>query len=118
MPGDTWSFTETMGGAVWFDTYDQEETLLLDNFTGHFMPYTMLLRVLDGYPMMIPTKGGHTFAAWKNVLITSIWHPREWYDLHNLSELMGRLDERGHVCMIESKRAGYIYPVSGCNASG
>lgn len=55
---------------VWFDNYDGEKVLLLDDFRGE-IEYSYLLRLLDRYPMLIPIKGGSTYAQWCVVVITS-----------------------------------------------
>lgn len=42
------------------------------------MPFRQLLRIIEGYPMQVPIKGG--FAAWrpKVVIFTSDTHPNSW----------------------------------------
>lgn len=63
---------------IWWDGYDGQEVLLIDEFYG-WIPYDALLRLLDIYNHSIPFKGGFTHALWKRVYITSNKHPREWY---------------------------------------
>ena len=50
--------------AVWFDGYDGHKLCLLDDFAGKAskMSLTMLLQVLDRYPLMLPIKG--SFIWW------------------------------------------------------
>lgn len=64
---------------MWFDGYEGEETLIIDDFYG-WCPHSMLLRVLDRYPFRCPVKGGFTWGLWKNVIITSNKHPKDWYE--------------------------------------
>lgn len=66
-------------GALWFDGYDGEDTLLLDDFHGGWMPHAMLLGLLEGHNTRLATKGGSTWAAWVRVVITSNWDPHAWY---------------------------------------
>lgn len=66
------------GGEVWFDGYDGESTLLIDDFYG-WIPYSQLLNLLDRYPLRLATKGGHTYAKWDTVIITSNAEPWQWY---------------------------------------
>jgi len=62
----------------WFDGYTGQKTLLLDDYYGD-IPYSQLLKVLDRYPLQVPTKGSFIYAQWDLVIITSNRHPRLWY---------------------------------------
>jgi len=62
----------------WWDGYEQEEVLLIDEFYGQLKP-ARLLELLDGYTCRLPIKGGHTYAAWTKVYITSNTDPAGWY---------------------------------------
>lgn len=64
--------------ALWFDGYDNQDILLIDEFYGQ-VKISMLLQILDKYPLRLPTKGGHTYAGWSKVYITSNCHPDAWY---------------------------------------
>lgn len=63
---------------VWFDGYEGETCILLDDFYG-WIKYGFLLNLLDGYPVRLPVKGGHTWAMWTKVIITSNKPPDSWY---------------------------------------
>lgn len=63
---------------VWFDGYNGEKCLILDDFYGG-IKYGLLLRLLDGYQLRLPTKGSFTYALWNKVIITSNKPPTEWY---------------------------------------
>lgn len=65
--------------TLWFDGYDNEPTLVLDDFYG-WIRHGTLLRLLDIYPFRCPIKGGHVYASWTKVYITSNRHPSTWYD--------------------------------------
>ena len=45
------------GDKVWFDGYDGQETLLLDELRGN-IKMSMLLQLLDPYPLKVEVKGG------------------------------------------------------------
>lgn len=62
----------------WWDGYDGENILLIDEFYGQLKPARMLA-ILDGYQLRLPIKGGHTYAQWTKIYITSNVHPDEWY---------------------------------------
>lgn len=74
---------DPQGGRAWFDCYTDQHCLLLDDFYG-WIPFHFLLRLLDGYKQILQTKGGHTFAKWTRVCITSNKHPNEWYQNYSL----------------------------------
>lgn len=68
----------TNNGVVWFGGYDGHKTLLIDDFYG-WLPYSHLLHILDGYPLINEKKGGHVVAEWDTVVITSNTTPHDWY---------------------------------------
>jgi len=66
-------------GATWFDHYEGEEALLIDDYHG-WLNFDFLLKVLDGYCLQVQTKGSTTYARWTTVYLTSTkcwedWHP-------------------------------------------
>lgn len=69
----------------WWDGYEQESVVLFDDFYGG-VKWSFFLRLLDGYQVRLPVKGGHTYAAWSKIYITSNKHPDEWYKDHDTSE--------------------------------
>lgn len=54
----------------WWDGYDGEETLLIDEYDNQ-ISITKLLGILDGYQLRLPIKGSFTYANWTKVYITS-----------------------------------------------
>lgn len=82
--------------GVWFDGYDQQKVLIIDDFKG-WIPFQQLLNLLDKYPMCCEIKGGMVWAHWTKVIITSNHHPDEWYDYERnmlcKAALMRRLNE-------------------------
>lgn len=69
---------EGAGGTLWYDGYSGESALLLDDYYG-WIPYGNFLKVLDKYPFRCPIKGGHVWAAWEFIFITSNKPPEQWY---------------------------------------
>ncbi len=63
----------------WFDGYDSQKHVIIDDFYG-WMPYSQLLRILDRYPIRVPVKGGSTPFIPEEIWITSNQDPREWYN--------------------------------------
>lgn len=83
-------------GSLWWDGYEGEETILLDDFYG-WIRYSHLLQLLDGYQMKLPYKGGFTYKAWKTVIITSNEHPEKWYQREEWNALKRRITEINEV---------------------
>lgn len=65
-------------GNLWFDGYDGEKTLFIDEYMGE-LPLNYLLQLLDRYPMRVQIKGGHANVEWEEVFITSQYEPDAWY---------------------------------------
>lgn len=65
-------------GPIWFDGYEGQKVLLLDDFYG-WIKYSFLLNLLDGYTLRLNIKGGTTYALWEYVFITSNKHIEKWY---------------------------------------
>lgn len=65
-------------GQNWWDGYDLEESICIDEFANQ-IPITNMLNILDGYHLKLPIKGSFTYANWTNVIITSNINPMDWY---------------------------------------
>lgn len=72
-------------GGQWFDMYAQEPVVLLDDFYGN-MQWSLLLQLLDRYPLLVPFKGGFTKFTSKKVYITSNSHPSTWYTSNKIDK--------------------------------
>lgn len=73
-----------------FDGYDGESAIAFDDFYGNVKHHEML-RILDGYQYLCNVKGGHRYARWTRVYITSNARPEEWYSFGLKPELARRL---------------------------
>lgn len=68
------------GSTKWWDGYDAQPVVLIDDFTGsRELPPTLLLRILDRYPLTVQTKGGHIPLARAHFILTSSIHHHSWY---------------------------------------
>lgn len=65
--------------TLWFDGYDGEKVLLIDDYKG-WIKYTELLKILDIYPYRCQIKGSYTYALWDKVIITSNYDYHHWYN--------------------------------------
>lgn len=86
---DLWAWP----GKEWFDGYSGNEAALFDDFDGKDFSYRLLLRVLDRYPISVPTKGGHVPWRPKRIYLTSNIEPTQWYILLDSSALTRRIHE-------------------------
>ena len=65
---------------LWFDGYEGERTLLLDEFKGdNYCSIDRLKTLLDVYKCRLDVKGSFSWAAWTTVIICSNYAPRDWY---------------------------------------
>jgi len=62
----------------WWDGYDGQTTVVLDDFYG-WLKYDDMLRLMDRYPLLVQTKGGQRQFLARKLLITSNSLPRSWY---------------------------------------
>lgn len=76
-------------GKLWWDGYNGQQVLLIDDFSG-WIKYRFLLNVLDVYPLDLEVKGGFVSAAFTQVIITSNYHPSQWYPRHGLDAPLAR----------------------------
>ncbi len=69
------------GDSLWFDNYDDEEVLLLDEFHPKQMPVSTFLRLTGGDPtLQLPVKGASTYVCFKYVyIVQNTYTP---YDVH------------------------------------
>ncbi len=83
-------------GTMWYDAYDGHTKVLLDDFGGASSHVSLcsLLRMLDRYPVLVPTKGGHTWWMPDEVFVTTNILPQHWYKWENRGEQYKALARR------------------------
>ena len=62
----------------WWDGYFKHKTVIIDEFYG-WMPFDLLLRVCDRYPLLVETKGGQMQFIANKIIITTNHPPSSWY---------------------------------------
>lgn len=67
-----------MHGKVWWDGYDGEENVVIDEFEQQIR-LNDLKRIIDSTPYKVPVKGGSVEFKAKRVWILSNQSPEEWY---------------------------------------
>jgi len=92
---DLFTYHLIPGGHQWFDGYDGQPVLIIDDFTG-WVPFRTLLMWLDRYPLRLEVKGGFTYARWHRVFITSNRPPEEWYHDADYAALERRISYVWH----------------------
>lgn len=64
---------------LWFDGYEDQKMLIIDEMAGEWMPWNFFMNLLDVYPLQLPVKGSHKWARFTTILITSNTEPTAWY---------------------------------------
>lgn len=87
-------FAKTLGGyfllpndgkSMWWNGYDplKHKTIILDEFNGSKCPLTFLNQLADSYDLRVQTKGGFLPFIAPHLIITSNFHPKQWYEFDN-----------------------------------
>jgi hypothetical protein len=85
-------------GTKWWDNYVGQSVVIFDDFNVPWFGFDTLKRLLDRYPLLVETKGGHTQFLAKTIVVTSNNHPNKWYwklfqsQPHSYSQLERRID--------------------------
>lgn len=94
----------------YWENYQYEDAVVLDEFYGHKMQYTDLLQLLDSTPLLVNVKGASAKMNSTVIIFTSNQHPRYWYKAETItkhceggwdsSPLKRRLDEFATFIML------------------
>lgn len=82
-----------MDTGKWWDGYDGQEYVIIDDIRKDFMKFHQLLKLLDRYPYRVETKGSTRQFVAKHIIITSPFRPEELYETR---EDIGQLIRRIH----------------------
>lgn len=94
---DAFWLSKPAGQTTWWDDYDGQEVVVIDDFYS-WIPFDMMLRLCDRYPLNVETKGGSTPFKAKLIILTSNASPYEWYaKVTDRSAWFRRLQEFGQV---------------------
>lgn len=63
----------------WWDGYDGQKTVIMDEFYGQGYPFKQLLRLWDKYPLQVENKGSTTYMLAERFIVTSNRSPDQWY---------------------------------------
>lgn len=84
----------------WFEGYCGQEEVILDEFPDESIPITLLLQMLDRYPLTVEVKGGSVGWTPSHIWISSNLPPESWYpeaSQEHRDALMRRLTEFGVI---------------------
>lgn len=93
------------GGTLWYDHYNYEETLILDEFGSGGMRLDSLLALINRHPVVVEMKGSCVKIRPKRIIITTNVPPALWYeDVKNREQRMAGLYRRmlGEVWLFSS----------------
>lgn len=82
--------------GLWWDGYDGETEVIMDEFRDSSCALSQLLRILDGYYVSVPIRGGAKTLCAMRIIITSNVDPQKWYegcDRESREALFGRFDK-------------------------
>lgn len=83
-----------MDTAQWFDGYDAQKVVIIDDMRKDFIKFHLLLKLLDRYPYRVQTKGSTRQFLAKLIIITAPYPPQEMYDnREDIQQLLRRIDE-------------------------
>ncbi len=87
-----------------------DKVLLLDDFSGANckMSLSMLLQLLDRYPIRVEVKGSSCHMNATVILITTNIHPRQWYTYTDRMEHYAALERRIHHVIAFDDNLGFM----------
>lgn len=81
-----------LSNSKWFDGYDQQECVVLDELRPQDHPYSYLLRLLDKYPFRVETKGSSVNFNSDLIIITSCYPPIAFSGCEDSRQLLRRIN--------------------------
>lgn len=77
----------------WWEGYDADDNVIIDDFRKDFCTFHELLRILDRYPFRVEVKGSSRQLLAKKIWITSCFHPADVYETReDIGQLLRRID--------------------------
>lgn len=64
---------------LWWDGYDGQEAVIIDEFCSKMMPFIYWKKLCDAYPFNVEIKGGTVKFNSKHIIFTSNDEPSTWY---------------------------------------
>jgi len=76
----------------WWCGYEGHDVVVIDEFYG-WIPFDLLLRLFDRYPLQVEVKGGKVNFIAKKIFVTTNKNPRAWYKDAYFPALARRVEE-------------------------
>ncbi len=92
---DTYADIYTSGNGKWFDGYEQNNVILVDDYRCDYMKFHTLLRFIDRYPFTRELKGSTIHINSKFIIFTSPKNPLEMWEhrtAEDIKQLIRRID--------------------------
>ncbi len=109
----------------WFDGYNGQSTLLLDDYSGAAskMSLNNMLQLLDRFPFNVQIKGGHVQMTASHIVLTTNLHPSVWFNYQRREEQYLALQRRftkilvfkGKISIQVTKKAFFDDWFDGCD---
>jgi len=123
-PGAYWKARDPCRDIQYWDGYDGEDTIIIDEFYG-WLPWDFLLRLTDRYPLRMGVRGSSVQCAAKTIVFTSNKHPKDWYprmgawdDTNPLKRRFGdNITELTHPTQPIDRRSLNELLMGGCNGT-
>jgi len=88
-----------MSGNRWWDGYEGQETVVVDDYRRDFSTFSELLRIFDRYPLRVEAKGSSTQFVAKRIWITTPKDPTATWEGRTgeeISQLLRRIEVIKH----------------------
>ena len=88
----------------WWDGYQGESDVIIDDYRCDFCTFTTLLRLFDRYPMQVEAKGSSVQFVAKRIFITCPKNPEEMWASRSdedMAQLTRRITEVKHFAVLE-----------------
>ncbi len=98
-PDAYWVTSPKSGGMVYWDGYDGQDDVVIDDFYG-WLAFNFMLRLCDRYPFQVPTHHGQVNFLARRVFITSNHPPDRWYttvSAYRLEAMLQRIEHSFEV---------------------
>ncbi len=76
---DLYSVPQPKSSGTYWDDYDGQETVLVDEMYGKRFSHSFLLELTDRYKFTVPVHGSAVNFSSKRIVFCSNAHPKEWY---------------------------------------
>lgn len=78
---------------VWFNGYDGQKVLVLDEFDETWMSMDMFKKITDKWIHLWESKGGMVHGIWEYIIMTSNYNPKDWWDWDAYPSIKRRVSE-------------------------